>query len=59
MYACTAIFLLLPYIVGTDDLLCSHPNLIVANTKSTVFCGMQGNHSYSTVAMYICVTGFA
>ena len=39
-----ALFLLLPYIFGLDDLLCSHPNLIVSNTKSTVFCQMQGWH---------------
>ena len=37
-----ACFLISPYIFGTDSLLCSHPNLIVASADSTVFCTMQG-----------------
>jgi len=40
---------LLPYIFGSDDMLCSHPNLIVSSTKSTAFCEIQGaynNDSY-------------
>ena len=50
-----AIFLLLPYVVGADDLLCSHPNLIVANVKSTVFCEVQGGHYYNPLAaVYVC-----
>ena len=35
-------FLVLPYIVGIDSLLCAHPSLIVANAKPTDFCKVQG-----------------
>ena len=48
-YVSIAVFLLLPYFTGPDDLLCSHPNLIVANTKSTAFCEIQGSQYYSYV----------
>ena len=38
-----ALFLLLPYIFGSDNLLCSHPNLIVSTTEATLFCQIQGS----------------
>ena len=41
--------MILPYIFGPDNLLCSHTNLIVSYSRSTVFCQIQGMH----VAMYV------
>ena len=45
------IFIILPYILGSNLLLCSNDNLVVAAQESTVFCEIQGcmnfiYHSY-------------
>ncbi|XP_065907492.1 uncharacterized protein [Dysidea avara] len=37
-----SICLLLPYIFGRDSLMCTHPSLIVAYDKGSVFCNIQG-----------------
>ena len=44
-----ALFLLLPYIFGSDSLLCSHPNLIVSTTEATPFCQIQGSYFIITI----------
>ena len=43
---------MLPYIFGSDDLLCSDPNLIVSTTRPTTFCQIQGIHRFR----YILIT---
>ena len=48
-----ALFLLLPYIFGSDNLLCSHPNLLVSTTEATAFCQIQG---LPDIIMYTYVT---
>ena len=48
-----ALFLLLPYIFGSDNLLCSHPNLIVSTTEATAFCQIQG---LSASSYNVCTT---
>ena len=50
-----ALFLLLPYIFGSNDLLCSHPNLIVSTTEATPFCQMQGMQLLSYLAVKNCM----
>ncbi|XP_065911941.1 uncharacterized protein [Dysidea avara] len=35
-------FVVAPYIIGTDSLLCSHPSLVVASANPTAFCKIQG-----------------
>ena len=59
IYHHAAFFLLLPYIFGPDDLLCSHPNLIVSNSKSTTFCEIQGKFAISimiNIHSYLCIS---
>ena len=47
----TAYFVVAPYIIGTDSLLCSHPSLVVASANPTAFCKIQGMSVYVHIAL--------
>ena len=43
MYICLAeFFFILPTILGSNDILCSNANMLVAINDSTIFCQIQG-----------------
>ena len=52
IFHAAALFLLIPYIFGPNSLFCSHPSLIVANSKPTTFCKLQGMYNICILQVY-------